>query len=156
MVKAITPGGSARLDLAHIISGQNLAMVKSFAANIRPDSFLRSCFQEVRATGSPIISQQGQFKIFPHPQKPASPLFVFSSTLAPQADSKRSIAEIFTYYYILILKSEITDFSVRCAHDGEKPAEVDELNWRKTSQSLFIDDAAERGFIEQLLRVISA
>jgi hypothetical protein len=103
-------------------------------------------------------AQAGSFKILRHPAKPAKAIFVFDARLNPLAERpgtvSPSLTKLFVFFYVLLIKSGPENFSVRMAPSGVKAAEVDENNWKKSSQLLFQNEGAEAAFINELRQSI--
>ena len=102
-------------------------------------------------------SHYGWFRIMPRGAGRTKPAFVIDSfsdynhgRLPEQRWELSSLDEYFAFFYVALLKSGVTDFSVRLTSGGKRAAAINEKNWRSESSLLFEDEKIEAEFIRQL------
>ncbi len=101
-------------------------------------------------------SHYGWFKVVPRGGR-AKPLFVFdcfSDYNHGRAPERRwelhSLDEYFALFYVVLLKSGVTDFSIRLTSGGKRAAGVNEKNWKSESSPLFDCEKIEEEYIRLL------
>jgi hypothetical protein len=101
-------------------------------------------------------SHYGWFKVLPRSERPKT-VFVFDcfsdynhGRRPEQRWELLSLDEYFAVFYVVLLKSGVTDFSVRLTSGGKRAAGVNEKNWKSESSLLFDNQKIEEEFIRQL------
>lgn len=123
-------------------------------------------FEIIRRLGEDFIernppSHYGWFKVIPPSGARKKTLFIidsFSDINRGRAQERRwdllSIDEYFAYFYLLLVNSGARNFSVRLSAGDKRSAGVNETNWKKSSQLLFMTEKIEEEFIRSLTSMI--
>ncbi len=121
----------------------------------------RAHIEIIRQLGESFIEQNqpshfGWFKVVPRGGR-AKPLFVFdcfSDYNHGRPPERRwelhSLDEYFALFYVALLKSGVTKFSVRLTAGGKRAAGVNEKNWKSESSPLFDCERIEEEYIRLL------
>jgi len=102
-------------------------------------------------------SHYGWFKVIPPSGARKKTLFIidsYSDLNRGRVNERRwdllSLDEYFAFFYLLLINSGARKFSIRLSSADKRAAGVNENNWKKTSQLLFMNEKIEEEFIRQL------
>ncbi|MCU0640675.1 MAG: hypothetical protein MUC35_01155 [Candidatus Margulisbacteria bacterium] len=102
-------------------------------------------------------SHYGWIKVLPPERNRSKPIIIidchsdYNSGRRPeQRWDLLSLDEYFAFFYVVLVKSGVTDFSLRLTSGGKRAAGINERNWRSESSLLFDNETIEAEFIRQL------